>query len=81
MTQLRSGYLVASHGFFSSLLLIFTNIFSVFLNQGLPSNEPGSGDDDEIPEISKWESIIWLAVLTICISVLSEYLVDAIEVF
>lgn len=37
-------------------------------------------DDDETPEISKWESIIWLAVLTIFISVLSEYLVDAIEV-
>uniref|UniRef100_A0A7N0ZZ13 RRM domain-containing protein n=1 Tax=Kalanchoe fedtschenkoi TaxID=63787 RepID=A0A7N0ZZ13_KALFE len=39
----------------------------------------GDDDDDETPEISKWESIVWLAILTICISVLSEYLVDAIE--
>ncbi|CAM8903624.1 unnamed protein product [Rhodiola kirilowii] len=47
--------------------------------EGETSNESSGGDDDETPEISKWESIIWLAVLTICISVLSEYLVDAIE--
>lgn len=37
-------------------------------------------DDDEAPEISKWESIIWLLIMTVWISVLSEYLVDAIEV-
>uniref|UniRef100_A0A7N0TZK6 Vacuolar cation/proton exchanger n=1 Tax=Kalanchoe fedtschenkoi TaxID=63787 RepID=A0A7N0TZK6_KALFE len=42
-------------------------------------NEGSHVDDDETPEISKWESIVWLAVLTLCISVLSEYLVDAIE--
>lgn len=37
-------------------------------------------DDDEGPEISKRESIIWLSVLTAWIAILSEYLVDAIEV-
>ena len=37
-------------------------------------------DEDEAPEITKWESVIWLSILTACISVLSEYLVDAIEV-
>ncbi|KAL9681949.1 hypothetical protein QQ045_013741 [Rhodiola kirilowii] len=47
--------------------------------EGVTPNESSGGDNDETPEISKWESIIWLAVLTICISVLSEYLVDAIE--
>ncbi|XP_038692469.1 vacuolar cation/proton exchanger 3-like isoform X1 [Tripterygium wilfordii] len=36
-------------------------------------------DDEEDPEISKWESIIWLSLITSWISVLSEYLVDAIE--
>lgn len=36
--------------------------------------------DDEVPEISKWESIVWLGIITAWISVLSEYLVDAIEV-
>ncbi|KAL3508931.1 hypothetical protein ACH5RR_028332 [Cinchona calisaya] len=39
----------------------------------------GNSDDEEAPGISKWESIIWLSVLTIWISVLSEYLVNAIE--
>ncbi|EEF37767.1 Vacuolar cation/proton exchanger, putative [Ricinus communis] len=38
-----------------------------------------NADDEEAPEISKWEAIIWLFLLTIWISVLSEYLVDAIQ--
>ncbi|XP_072952862.1 vacuolar cation/proton exchanger 3-like [Typha angustifolia] len=41
-------------------------------------NEANS-DEEEAPEIGQWESISWLAVLTIWISVLSEYLVDAIQ--
>ncbi|XP_065873745.1 vacuolar cation/proton exchanger 3-like [Euphorbia lathyris] len=41
--------------------------------------ENWSADDDETPEISKWESIIWLTLLTVWISILSEYLVGAIE--
>ncbi|KAM7269717.1 hypothetical protein ACFE04_025214 [Oxalis oulophora] len=35
--------------------------------------------DDEAPEISKWESVIWLLIMTAWISFLSEYLVQAIE--
>lgn len=35
-------------------------------------------DEDEEPEITKWEAIGWLAVLTVWISVLSGFLVDAI---
>ncbi|GAV74781.1 Na_Ca_ex domain-containing protein [Cephalotus follicularis] len=42
-------------------------------------NGEGSDDDDEAPEISKWESVIWLSIMTAWISILSEYLVDAIE--
>lgn len=37
-------------------------------------------EEEEAPEITQWEAIGWLAVLTIWISVLSGYLVDAIEV-
>ncbi|KAE8680293.1 Cytochrome c oxidase 15 [Hibiscus syriacus] len=39
------------------------------------------GDEDEEagPEISKWESVIWLAITAAAISILSEYMVDAIE--
>ncbi|XP_058110458.1 vacuolar cation/proton exchanger 5-like isoform X2 [Magnolia sinica] len=48
-----------------------------------PIDEGGSltddGDDDEVPEISKWEAITWLAIITVWISFLSGYLVDAIE--
>ncbi|KAF6142280.1 hypothetical protein GIB67_039987 [Kingdonia uniflora] len=47
------------------------------VNEG--SQTEGSSDDDEVPEISKWESIIWLAILTAWISILSEYLVDALQ--
>ncbi|KAJ0263952.1 Vacuolar cation/proton exchanger 2 [Hirschfeldia incana] len=36
-------------------------------------------DEDEDPEISKWEAIIWLSILTAWVSLLSGYLVDAIE--
>ncbi|KAK7289660.1 hypothetical protein RIF29_03470 [Crotalaria pallida] len=35
--------------------------------------------NDESADISKWESVIWLSVLTAWISILSEYLVGAIE--
>ncbi|KAI4326231.1 hypothetical protein MLD38_031564 [Melastoma candidum] len=38
-----------------------------------------NSEDEEAPEITYWESIIWLAVLTLWVSVLSGYLVDAIE--
>ncbi|XP_054818143.1 vacuolar cation/proton exchanger 5 isoform X2 [Prosopis cineraria] len=36
-------------------------------------------EDDESPDISKWESVTWLSIMTALISVLSEYLVGAIE--
>ncbi|XP_019431108.1 PREDICTED: vacuolar cation/proton exchanger 5-like isoform X2 [Lupinus angustifolius] len=38
-----------------------------------------NSNNDESPDLSKWESIIWLSVLTAWISILSEYLVGAIE--
>ncbi|KAL5056738.1 hypothetical protein RYX36_028342 [Vicia faba] len=36
-------------------------------------------DEEEELELTKWEAIIWLAILTVWVSVLSGYLVDAIE--
>ncbi|XP_048139577.1 vacuolar cation/proton exchanger 3-like isoform X2 [Rhodamnia argentea] len=41
-------------------------------------SEEGS-EEEEAPEITQWEAIGWLAVLTLWVSVLSGYLVDAIE--
>ncbi|KAJ7960997.1 Vacuolar cation/proton exchanger [Quillaja saponaria] len=43
------------------------------------SQQGNSLDDNGSPEITKWESLIWLSVLTAWISILSEYLVGAIE--
>ncbi|THU55852.1 hypothetical protein C4D60_Mb11t11000 [Musa balbisiana] len=42
------------------------------------ANENDS-DDEEAPEITQWEAISWLAVLTVWVSILSGYLVDAIQ--
>ncbi|XP_077240844.1 vacuolar cation/proton exchanger 2-like isoform X2 [Tasmannia lanceolata] len=41
-------------------------------------NEKDS-DEEEVPEITTWEAICWLSVLTVWISLLSGYLVDAIQ--
>ncbi len=38
------------------------------------------GNDDEVPEISKREAISWIAIFIAWISMLSYYLVDAIDV-
>ncbi|KAH7674608.1 Calcium/proton exchanger protein [Dioscorea alata] len=46
-------------------------------NEAVGQNE--ESEDDEAPEISKMEAIIWLAFFTGWIAVLSEYLVQAIE--
>ncbi|KAH6790017.1 cation exchanger 5 [Perilla frutescens var. frutescens] len=48
------------------------------LDEGRDNNDENP-DDEEVPEITYWESIVWLAVLTLWISVLSGYLVDAIQ--
>ncbi|CAA6659274.1 unnamed protein product [Spirodela intermedia] len=52
------------------------SLYNPINDEGL--NESVS-DEDEEPEISQWEAIIWLAVLTAWVSILSGYLVDAIQ--
>jgi Ca2+/H+ antiporter len=44
-------------------------------------NKPEPKEEEEEPEIGLWESVAWLALLTLWVSVLSEYLVNAIQVF
>lgn len=39
-----------------------------------------NSDEEEEIELTQWEAIIWLAILTAWVSVLSGYLVDAIQV-
>ncbi|RVW46217.1 Vacuolar cation/proton exchanger 5 [Vitis vinifera] len=75
--------------FSSCIMLVAYAAYLVFQlksqkNLYVPVDEGGDqteGDEDEAPEISKWESIIWLTILTLWISVLSEYLVNAIECY
>ncbi|XWS09586.1 hypothetical protein CRYUN_Cryun39dG0002400 [Craigia yunnanensis] len=57
-------------------------IFQLKNRKDLEESQNGENSDDdeeEAPEISKWESVIWLAIAAAAISFLSEYLVDAIE--
>ncbi|XP_043689562.1 vacuolar cation/proton exchanger 3 [Telopea speciosissima] len=68
--------LVAYAAYLVFQLKSHTNLYMP-VDEGESPTEGSS--DDEVPEISKWESIIWLSILTVWISVLSEYLVDTIE--
>ncbi|XP_010252961.1 PREDICTED: vacuolar cation/proton exchanger 2-like isoform X2 [Nelumbo nucifera] len=70
--------------FSSCVMLVAYAAFLVFQlkshkNLYVPVDETENSYDNEDAEISKWESIIWLSILTAWISVLSGYLVDAIE--
>lgn len=58
----------------------FVVVNMLWTQEGSQNEENSDDDDDESPEISKWESIIWLSIMTAWISFLSEYLVNAIEV-
>merc|ERR1712070_859275 len=42
-------------------------------------DEGGDDDDEEEPILGVWGAIFWLAVITVFISLLSEYMVDALE--
>lgn len=42
-------------------------------------NDEGDSEEEEAPEITFWEAICWLVILTLWVSVLSGYLVDAIQ--
>ncbi|XP_022752982.1 vacuolar cation/proton exchanger 5-like isoform X2 [Durio zibethinus] len=55
------------------------DLYAPIDEEGSQNGENSDDDDDEAPEISKWESVIWLAIMTAWISILSDYLVDAIE--
>ncbi|KAG5619422.1 hypothetical protein H5410_019246 [Solanum commersonii] len=65
----------ASYLFFQ--LKIQPNLYSSVSED--EEHNSADSEEEEAPEITQWEAIGWLAVLTIWISVLSGYLVDAIE--
>ncbi|KAG2575288.1 vacuolar cation/proton exchanger 3-like [Panicum virgatum] len=52
-----------------------SNIYSPIGSEEVPNEDA----TEEEAEIGMWEAVTWLAVLTLWVSVLSEYLVNAIE--
>ncbi|GAU39147.1 hypothetical protein TSUD_147690, partial [Trifolium subterraneum] len=75
--------------FTSCIMLVAYASYIVFQvknlkNLQVPDDEDKSfnedtSNDEEAPEISMWESMIWISILTGGISILSEYLVNTIE--
>ncbi|KAF3511919.1 hypothetical protein F2Q69_00010158 [Brassica cretica] len=66
----------------SCIMLVAYAAYLFFQLKSQPSfltESEETSDDDEVPEISKWEAIIWLLIFTAWVSLLSGYLVDAIE--
>uniref|UniRef100_A0A0E0KW33 Vacuolar cation/proton exchanger n=1 Tax=Oryza punctata TaxID=4537 RepID=A0A0E0KW33_ORYPU len=53
------------------------NAYSPIGSEEMPNED--AAEEDEEAEIGMWESIAWLAMLTLWVSILSEYLVNAIE--
>ncbi|CAN1298420.1 Vacuolar cation/proton exchanger 2 [Linum perenne] len=86
-TEVHFGKSEMSLSRFSSCIMLVAYgsylFFQLKSQQNLygPMDEGTNNDqeEEEVPEITKWESIGWLAVLTLWISVLSAYLVDAIQ--
>ncbi|KAM1240545.1 hypothetical protein ACFX15_045313 [Malus domestica] len=66
----------ASYLFFQ--LRSHRNLYNSIEEEGVGGED--ESDEEEAPEITQWEAIGWLAVLIVWVSVLSGYLVDAIQV-
>ena len=53
--------------------------FQLYTHQHLYEDEAEADDDEEEAVLGVWGAILWLAVITVFIAFLSEYMVDAIE--
>ncbi|XP_020595460.1 vacuolar cation/proton exchanger 3-like [Phalaenopsis equestris] len=69
--------LVAYAGYLFFQLKTRHNMYSLIEEEERQSDDVP--DEVDVPEITLWESIAWLAVLTSWVSILSGYLVDAIQ--
>ncbi|KAJ1428452.1 Sodium/calcium exchanger membrane region [Sesbania bispinosa] len=88
-SEVHLGKSVLSLSRFSSCIMLVAYASYLFFqlksqqNSYSPVNEEGdtseNSDEEEEIELTQWEAIIWLAILTAWVSVLSGYLVDAIE--
>ncbi|KAL3528523.1 hypothetical protein ACH5RR_007845 [Cinchona calisaya] len=89
-TELHSGKSELALSRFSSCIMLVAYASYLFfqlrshrsLYDAIDSERDNSSEDyneNEAPEITQWEAIGWLAILTLWISILSGYLVDAIQ--
>ncbi|KAL7606883.1 hypothetical protein Lser_V15G15366 [Lactuca serriola] len=93
-TELHFGKSELALSRFSSCVMLITygaylflqlttqkNSYSPITEEDSPKEDNSDDDDEESPDISKYECVIWLSILTLFISILSEYLVNSIECF
>ncbi|XP_057797055.1 vacuolar cation/proton exchanger 2-like [Salvia miltiorrhiza] len=85
-TEIHQGKSEIALSRFSSCVMLVAYGCYIFFQLKSQSNlytslgeEAENDEEDDAPEISYCESIVWLAVLTLWISVLSGYLVDTIQ--
>ncbi|KAH6785400.1 hypothetical protein C2S51_037855 [Perilla frutescens var. frutescens] len=78
LSRFSSCIMLVAYGAYIFFQLTSQNNLYTSINEE-ESPTVGKSDDEEVPDISKWESISWLFILTCFISVLSQYLVNAIE--
>ncbi|KAG2370946.1 Vacuolar cation/proton exchanger 2 Ca(2+)/H(+) exchanger 2 [Vigna angularis] len=88
-SEVHEGKSVLSLSRFSSCIMLLAYASYLFFqlrsqqNVYTPVNEEGddgeNSDEEEELELTQWEAIAWLAILTAWMSILSGYLVDTIE--
>ncbi|KAJ4816086.1 vacuolar cation/proton exchanger [Rhynchospora pubera] len=85
-TEIQSGKSELVLSRFTSCLLLLAYAAYLFYQIKYQPTDPSSNQEEiqneekeEAVLVSKWECITWLVVFTVSISVLSDYLVDAIE--
>ncbi|XP_042435846.1 vacuolar cation/proton exchanger 3-like isoform X1 [Zingiber officinale] len=80
LSRFSSCIMLLAYACYLAFQLKSSNVsYDPISEEGCENGEITKDEEDEAPEISKWEAIIWLGILTVWISVLSDYLVDAIE--
>ncbi|CAA0828015.1 Vacuolar cation/proton exchanger 5 [Striga hermonthica] len=79
LSRFSSCIMLVAYGAYIFFQLTTQKNLYARLNEEEESPASEDSDDNDVPDISKWESVVWLFMLTSLISVLSEYLVNAIE--
>ncbi|KAL3511543.1 hypothetical protein ACH5RR_024260 [Cinchona calisaya] len=90
-TELHCGKSVLALSRFSSCIMLVAYASYIFFQlrshrnlydtiDSERENNAECSDEEEAPEITQWEAIGWLAILTLWIFILSGYLVDAMQI-